>query len=414
MLHPEALEMHAKGDIFIKNLAEPRLLNFVHDIRGISIHGAAGKQPKSLKELFEQTELVINNVSAFSQSNHVFDSFNFFIAPLAEKENYLQVLKNFLVCLNKKIGKSYICLEVGVPRFAKRILPDYVVEGAKTIDYNKFSELAAKISKDIIAIIKTEKLDNISVITKIWEKDKFKDMGNLVPGTYVANMLPEWQSINASYVGENARFDAEWKGWNRTVRMGEMQTIAVNLPRIALKSKSEAEFLAALKQKMKECCDFILNMAELAFGEFLRRYETQIKSAQKIKWDYVHLDDCVYSISLVGLNEAVEILDGKSLDENLALGKKIINACDSAVKDGKTTPFRIQLKEEIDSNIIKRFYNLDSQMFKLKIKEYHPGACSGSSRTHIKLHHMLLGGHCATATQSELSELKDFGLVKIK
>ena len=42
MTHPEALDMHANGDIFIKNLREPKLLNFMHDLRGITINGVNG------------------------------------------------------------------------------------------------------------------------------------------------------------------------------------------------------------------------------------------------------------------------------------------------------------------------------------------------------------------------------------
>ena len=414
VLHPEALDMHAKGDVFIKNLREPKLLNFVHDVRGITIHGATGKRPKTLKELFDQTEFAFEKISGLSLGAHVFDSLNFFVAPLAENEPYLVPIKNFLINLNKKTRKVFIGLEIGTPRFMRHILPDYIVEGAKTIDYNKYTELATKIGKDMLNIIRTEKLTNVHPVLKIWEKENLKTLGNL-SGAYVANMVPEWQSLNAAYAGEEARFDAEWKGWNRTVRLGEIQTIAINLPRLALKSKSEQEFFTALKQMMTSCGDFISNMAELAMGEFLRKHETQFKSAhtQRIKWDYIHVEDCVYSISLVGLNEAVQILTGKTLDENLALGKKIISFCDNMTK-GNHMPFRIQFKEETDSNIINRFYNLDSKLFNFKIKSYHAGTGIGDSKTHIKLHQFLLGGHCASVSQNELAELKDFGLVRIK
>ena len=55
MVHPEALEMHANGDIFIKNLSEPKLLNFVHDLRGIISHGIDEKPSENMQDLFKQT-----------------------------------------------------------------------------------------------------------------------------------------------------------------------------------------------------------------------------------------------------------------------------------------------------------------------------------------------------------------------
>ena len=73
----ELLEKHMEGTIFISNLGQPKLMNVVHDLHGLSLHGLDKKVAKNLSQLFSQTETVINSISNHVYPVHTFDSFNY-------------------------------------------------------------------------------------------------------------------------------------------------------------------------------------------------------------------------------------------------------------------------------------------------------------------------------------------------
>jgi len=96
--HPEALKEHANGDIFIMNLDSPKLLDFVHDVRGIAIHGVNGKTPETMENLFEQILFAVDFVAKSADRYQSLDSFNYFIAPLSKNisDAALRSANNFL------------------------------------------------------------------------------------------------------------------------------------------------------------------------------------------------------------------------------------------------------------------------------------------------------------------------------
>ena len=421
ILYPECLAYHMDGTLFVANLRKARLLNFIHDLRGISIHGVNGKKARNLEDLFSQTFEAVNLVSGLMYPYQAFDSFNYFIAPLASKlspTELLDQLRGFLVNLNNLNIRFYLNLDIGVPRFYTDITPTFFTEREKIPAYDKYKDVAAQITSQIIKILNEENLQNICPMFKVWEKGiDGLDLSKL-NDFYIANLIPEWQTSNASYCGYEARFDCTWKGWMRTVRIGELQNIVINLPRIALKAKSESAFFEELERIIKFSLNSHSIMAELAMGGFLRKSETIFESVQKERWNYTEIDDSCYSISVAGLNEAVFFLSGKKMSKNVELAKKILKFCSDHIKNYSEMPIRITLKEEQNPIVSNRFYSLDSKKFKLDVNSYSPGALSDDYRVSGTLHKYLLGGHCIRIPKEKLdvkSLLKtDFGLAYIK
>ncbi len=420
LTHPDAVQQHRDGDIFIQNLGEPKLLNFVHDLYGLSVHGATGKKPKTLKDLFDLFLKVTDMMATSSYRSHLLESFNYFIAPLAStlssSELYRQ-LEDFLIKLNNLNYRIFISLDVGFTKYLEELYSYYEWAIGKPEPLIKYQNTAKKITLEILKIMKKNKLNNINPIIKFWEK--FDDsLIRDVNEAFIVNMQSKWQTSNASYIGESARLDASWKNWPRTIRIGEMQYIIINLPRLAVKTKSEKQFFNELKNIIKLDMEYLFNMAELAIGEFLRKHETELKSTLRGRWKYLHIDDCAYSISITALNETVKILSGKNLTENIKLGEKILKVCDQTIKENnKTQHFRIQLKVETNPFIAKRFYALDSQQFKLKdIKAYSPGVSCNNIKISAALQRYLLGGHCIKVDKKEIKKLfeTNFGLAKLE
>ncbi len=400
--HPEALKMHMDGDIFIQNLGEPKLLNFVHDLRGIAVHGVDGKRPTNLSELFEQMLLAIGTTQTFAHKSATLDSFNTFIAPFwksADKEK----IKLFLTELEVNLEECFIGLDCGVPSFL-----DYLVQSgyAHDYDYSKYAAESGMITHLVLDIIKNEKLLRIKPVLKMWDKKK----QIIAPGTYLANLTPKWQTLNAVYAGNRVRFDANWGGWNRTVRVGEIQNITLNLPKLAHIAQSEKEFFGKLDNMLAICIPSLYDMLELVYSESHRNYKTQFKSAQRRVWNYLHIEDCVCSIGIAGLHEAVRVL---SNSEDTGLANKIINFIKLKVDHKQKSAFRLQLKAESADQIISRFTEINKIASRGQLKQCSTGVNFPSIKLSTSLHKYLLGGHCAVVSKEEVPALSDFGLVYV-
>lgn len=413
LTHPEAIQQHKDGDIFIQNLGEPKLLNFVHDLRGMCIHGIDGERPTTLKELFKQVLEAVNRVSVFTYPYQAFASFNLFIAPLASKLTPSALnteLKKFLLELNKSKIKFYLNLDVGLPEFAKKV-PITFFETKKV--YENYEKISDKIREEVVSRIKNEKLENIIPVFKVWGDKKLPEFKNL-PKYYVANMSHKWQTENSSFCGA-VRFSSAWKGWAKSYRVGEAQNITINLPRLALNSKGEKEFFVKLEETIRDCLEYIMNMVELTMGEFLRKHKTIYKSAEKEKWNYVPIDDCSYSISVSGLNETIRYLSKKGLKNNPQLAKKILESCNKTIRKYRTAPVRIRLKEECSLLIAKRFYALDAEVSKLNVPSYSPGI--SSEKYNLALQKFLSGGHCYRLYHKDAKKTisnPNFSLIEIR
>lgn len=408
VFHPEALNMHAGGDIFIKNLYSPNLSNFIHDIRSIAIHGTNGKKPTNLQEFFKQILFAIDFVSTFVTGKQAFDSFNYFIAPLAKNLNDYELrklLKEFFDNLSKLNINFFIALEIGFPDYLKTLPVGYFIE--KEIDsYATYQAIATKITK--LALELQNNYKNLYFIIKIWDKKNLEK--NWPAGVYIANMTTSWQQPNAGFADFNARLNPEFRKVVGTNRAGELQEIVINMPRLAINSTSFKEFLYMVEQTIWKCCDFIENMAELSHGEFVRKHKTLLKSIQTKTWAYVISERCSYAISLTGLKNAVNILETKTGEKNLL--EKILKKCDEIIYERIKIPIRVLLKENLDPYVAKRFHHLDSK-FKPNLPQYMPGLELDLSELYLQRY--LWGGCCKTLDKNQLKNLKklDFGVVKL-
>jgi len=412
MVHPEALDMYTNGDIFIRNVSEPKLFNFVHDIRGITIHGVNGKVPKTLQELFEQIIYAIRQISNSTGQTQAFNSFNYQIAPLVTNLSDFalsKLLTDFFNELEKLQIKFYINLDIGEPRFSKVIAANLNDDDP----YSNYNKTAEKVLGAVLDILRKNDFQRIEAILKVWNSKFDESCLNGLKNFYIANMKPAWQTINASYAGTH-RFDTTWKKI-RDSKVGTIQTITINLPRIAAKTGNEKEFFNRLGALIEQCLEFIYNMLELTFGEFLRKYKTTFESELRGRWDYVHINDSAYHIALTGLNETIKILSGKDLPGNLNLAEKILEFCNKSLKNKIQVPIRLELKEARIKDITNRFAILDTKINGNKLK-YSVGVDCEDFKTSAKLHKYFIGGHCVEISKHQVKDFlkTDGGLALVR
>lgn len=410
--HPDVLKLHENGDIFISNLGDPVLLNFAHDVHGITIHGLNGEAPKKIKDVLEMILTAIQTTQKYVIGPHSIDSINYFLAPFAKSVNRDELeseLSNFLKKLDKFGAEVYLNLDLSFPRFAEFISPkyspaEYTLKGEEIDSYSNYKDPAKNILEIIIEIVRNNKFKNINIILKKWNE---KDSPQMINGFYVADLSAEWQTVNANYIGPFARFDSSWKRWFRSVRIGEAQNIIINLPRLALSSNSFEQFLTELRDIIAKCIDASISISELLQGHFLRNnLKTHFYSQQKRQWSYVHIDDCLCNISVTGLKEVVDVLCVQYGKKPEVVSEILSEFNELILK----VPVRLAIKEELNPLIADRFYTLDKLIIKEKgfvFDKYSPGASGVENNG--ELHKFFLGGHLLTSKKLTT----DFGLIRL-
>lgn len=381
LTHPKIIEKHIAGDLFIHNLEKPVFFNFAHDLRGISLHGISGKAPETLDEMLNHTLTAVSATKDISNI-HALNCINYMLAVFIEKLSESEIKQKLTAFFEKldMLGiKIVLGIDYGNAEYAKKLGTAYYFEAVKQNKavYAGYDFEAAKLCDILLNIFSSNSFKNMTYVLKCWKKPSFPVASN----TLIANMTARWQSENATYIG-SARYDSSWKGWMTTNRTGEAQTISINIPKLVENCKEKTEFLAQLENLVKEVIDYLFTIAELGLGSGMRDQKYSFKSVQRGTWDYVLLNDVLFTIALYGIASTGKFKIHP--EELLVTIQKTIN-------DNKKS-LRVELKEELNENIKNRFAEmLSSKLEELPLQEI------------IKTHRFLKGGHLIKINKSDLN-----------
>lgn len=353
--NPNAVRGHINGEIFIQNLGEPRIIHFVHDIRSILIHGISGKVPKNLDELFADLMVMLSK-EEFHTTIPSFDSFNYFLAPLAKNLSEAEIKKKlfeFFKKLGKVNTKVYIGLEKSLPEHLKNVPPTFFLSKES---YENFSEIADIIFRKTIELVKENKF-NIGLVVKLHKSDNLFEIPS---GNYIANMDLKWQRPNVSYVGTSC-FDSSWRGWLTTLRAGEIENISVNLPAIAKQSANLEEFADRLDFIINKVISYHLSIAEHIFGYSIRHFNTTYPSVMQEKWNYIDINNFQYNISLYGL----EFLKHFGYS-NKFVKEQVMKINSKLLRSSEVYKIRLRLREEKHRVIINYFDHINKSSHSIK------------------------------------------------
>jgi DNA-binding transcriptional ArsR family regulator len=329
---PAALETHKSGEIFIQNLSNPRLLNMVHDIRGISVHGVDGSAPEDSAALFKAILSVVSDINEKICKKHALPSFNYLISPhakLLKRETltkFLQQLDAFKVDIN---------IDIGVPEFAREMPIKYF--GSEDM-YLNYVDVADSVSELMMNIFGSEKFNNLRLIIKHNDLES-----NIKP----RNGLVVSSGGASNYVSDT-KISSSWKGWMMSSRVGEAQKISINIPKLIKEQKDNSNLKNKLQDVLELATEIHIKNAEMLLGNLLNS-NIIFDSAIRKRWDYLHINEFVYSIALHGLS----CLEKDKQVELVKLISSIINK----LRHDKN--LRLVLKLETNPIVIARFNQLN-------------------------------------------------------
>lgn len=346
ILPRDVADSHLSGSLNLDELAHwiLKLNSFMHDLRFFLRSGLMFKEqtsdyaiihpPKSFGAALHLTLNILRVASTEVSCEQGIDFFNIFLAPFIRglpREEVKDYLKDFILSANLTVPTGVsLGLELNVPKFLaeqKSVGP----EGKALGSYGDFVEesrvLASLVLEVFNEICEAKPIFNPSLIVKVrpealkadesesllYEAHKLAAIG--LP--YFANLYFEGGD-KSSYTALGHRFSEDWRrDWELdTIRVGCAGSVAVNLPRALYESKGNRKaFLENIYDFMEKALR-ALEIKYLTIKQRLNEGLLPLLFYGGKRDPYCRLENSLFLVSFVGLNEVVQISTKKSIYED--------------------------------------------------------------------------------------------------
>jgi anaerobic ribonucleoside-triphosphate reductase len=397
ILNDQEAKSHLYGDIHIHKLKyfDLRPLNQIWDPRIILKNGippisylnhcCKSGPADNLKEATHHLAIWLGMMQSEFCGNQGFNFITTFLAPFVQglkDDQIFQDIKNFIYEINQLpnlIGRNipYMCIytspsmlesflelpAIGPHGESKGVYGDYIEANSKL--FNIF--IRAFINGDFLGN-PFNYLENRIIYTQSW-LEKFQDQ--------YSNVWEEILKFKASYLQNLCSNWVENKfkeqDFNKISNKGILQTICLNLPRIAYENKDEDLYFERLEEKMKFCAEILLKKYTIILKR-LKTHHLPLCSGTINNQAIYKLEDQKLGFSFVGLNEAVKFLTDYELHEHseaFNFGKKILLKIQKYCSDFSNKYLKnYTLIENASKKAIKRFVNLDKKHFPKYIEQF--------------------------------------------
>jgi len=352
ILPRDIADAHLSGSLHLNNLGvwilKPN--EFAHDLRFFLKNGlqfsrpqlvfASSPPPKTLEAALSTILNLLRMTAAEVSGEQLLDYFNVFLAPFTrgvEPDRIRENLRLFIFSLNQTFSNfdtalaGSVGLELAVPSFLED--KEAVGLGGKRdgvyADYAEESRVLASLLLETVAEeSKKRPLFQPSLIIKMRaeglrdkESESVLHQAHQLAAVrgipYFANLTSKDQAC-VSYTATGTRFANEWKGdWELdTLRVGAVDSVLVNLPRMAYESEAK---ISKFNDLLDEQLEMALRAMEIKYQTIKQRGREGLLPFLTSRYSgeqYARFENFTRLIGFVGLNEAIETLGGKSLYED--------------------------------------------------------------------------------------------------
>jgi ribonucleoside-triphosphate reductase len=304
-------DAHLNGSVHLHNLGT-WILKINEVVHSLPYFFHAYK-PKTLHAAFNLTHTLLQNTAAETTGQQSLANFNIHLAPYTknvDSEKVRELLRLFIRNLNPRPPTpTTISLELspdrGVPyateahQLALLLLETLRVENQATPLRNP----------KIIINVRQDALTHSEPSLLLQEAHKLAAESTL---TYFANLCPAHQK-NATYTASGLRLADEWRlDWEiDTRRTGNLDTITLNLPRIAYDAKGDETKLLELLDNQLDLATQALEIKHQTIRKRITQHLLPYLTQKADGDEYYRLENATRTIVTVGLSEAVQILMGK-------------------------------------------------------------------------------------------------------
>ncbi len=385
-------DAHLSGSIHIANLENWILKpnEIVHDLRYFLRNSLPGTEPP---ETFEGALTLVRQVLDMGlgevSGEQTLEYLNTFLAPYVrgrKLDDTTKALTYFLTSIRRDITSgnpqsgTSVTIDLEMPEFLSQeeaIGPGGKVSGhyadfqdesfrlaeATVEAFRTVSEARPPIQPHLIIRIRHKEIDDPKT-RKILEKAHELAASRSVP---YFELISDGEK--STYSATGLRISDDWTGhWDADcIRTGSMDTIFLNLPRIAYNSKkSDEKFLALLKESISLSVEGF-KAKKRFIGERLKQPLLPLLAGGSSSAPYFYEKNASYNLSLIGISEAAEAHTGQGIDRDkvaVDFGLRILEESSKLVKDAsEEADMRIRVSQRPGDEAVGRLAELDIEEY---------------------------------------------------
>ncbi len=389
VLPRDIADAHLSGSLHLNNLGTwiLKTSEFAHDLRHFFRYGlqfdrpqqaiASQPPPKSLEAALATIMNLLKTTANEVCGEQLLDCFNIFLAPFirgVEKDRVKENLSIFTASLNQTFAgfDSSLPLSLGLELVVPDFLKDekaFGPEGKRAGSYGDYAEetrlLASLLLETILQESSQKPVFQPSLVVKLRaEALQSKGCEDLLILShrlaaerglpYFANLASQKEQMRVSYMATGSRFADDWKGdWELdTLRVGSIDSVLVNLPRLAYECDGK---MPKLYELLGEQLEMALRAMEIKYQTIKMRSREGLIPFLTHKIDgepYARLENFTRLVGFEGLNEAVESLSGEPLykeEKSTEMAEQIIKCIHDTVTESVRKPERRPLTAMISS-----------------------------------------------------------------
>ncbi len=385
-------DAHLSGSIHIANLENWILKpnEFVHDIRYFLRDSLPGiPLPETLEAALALIRQALEVGGGEISGEQTVEFFNIFLSPYIRGktlEDASKALYYFFTSMRRDFASSTpqagfsIAIDLHTPEFLSQ--EDAIGPGGKISghygDFQDGSYLLAEATIEAFRLMSESRPPVLPHLLIRIRRSALKDerarrIFKMAHELAATRSLPYFELCGddekSAYSATGLRMADDWTGhWDADcIRTGSMDTIFVNLPRVAYEARKNDEKFFAL---LKECVSLTVEgfKAKKKFmAERLKQPLLPLLAGQNASAPYFYEKNASYNLSFVGLDEAVEAHTGARIDRDKAgveFGLKILQDCSKLVKAAsEESEMRICVSQRPGDEAVGRLAELDIEQY---------------------------------------------------
>ncbi|MGA2791067.1 MAG: anaerobic ribonucleoside-triphosphate reductase, partial [Candidatus Bathyarchaeia archaeon] len=381
-------DAHLSGEIHIANLENWILTpnEIIHDIRYFlknSLHGML--PPDSFEAALTLVRQVLEIGGGEVSGEQTLEFFNTFLSPYVRGRTAGDIsngLYYFLTSMRRDIPSG--SPQAGISISVDLIAPEFILQedaiglggkaAGKYSDYGEESRLLAAATIEAFQKMSQSRppiLPHllVRVRRKTLSDERARAILEKAHELSVQRSIPMFQlsgdGEKSSYSATGLRLGDEWTNhWDADcVRTGSMDTIFLNLPRIAYQAKKNDEKFSALLRETVSLTVEGFKVKKKFVNERMKQPLLHLLAGESGTAPYFYEKNSSYNLSFIGLNEAVEAHTGLKMERDRAaadFGLKIIQEISKLLKSAsEESEMRITASQRPGDEAAGRLAELD-------------------------------------------------------